>query len=378
MKILVAGPYRDGTGYSHAAIEYIMSLLETDADIVCRHVEMTQTSGDCPDIINDLERKNVEGVDKILQYNLPLTYVKNGRAENVGGFAYETLGMPSNEWLSGINKMDKIIVPCEFQRDNVLRFSSSKPTYVVPHSVDTSEEYRNEDLEDIKLPIDKNTLVFYTISENTPRKNLQSLILSYFMAFSASDNVALVIKTHTPGIKGSAAKNQIQQLIEAIKSQSKRFGNDSVFPRVIVTTDYVSDKKIRAIHRLGHVFVSASHGEGWCLPFIDAINNGNAAIIPEFGAFLDHKSYLEKIGVDYVSGLISPCFGASNSLGVYTSNESWFTISIGDMASKMHKLYLYNRDYYLDSSTKQLRQEYISNNFNRKTIGQKLVQALGE
>lgn len=377
MKVLFTGPYKDGTGYSHGAIEYILSLLETDADVVCRSVQMTNTSGHVPKEILELEKKDINNIDKIFQYNLPTTFVRSGKAENIGGFAYETLGMPMNSWIEGILKMDKVISPCEFQSNNIKNFCPNTEVFTVPHSVDTSDEYRNKEIPEINLPIDSNTLVFYTISEESPRKNLHSLIMSYFMAFSSSDNVALVIKTHIPGIKGGEAKKHIQDTINNVKMSCKKYANDELFPRVTVTTDYVSESKIRAIHNFGDVFVSASHGEGWCLPFVDALNHGNAAIVPNFGAFLDHKEHLQDFGVDYVDGMITPCFGAANSLELYTANESWFSISIGDMAAKMINIYRQKRDYYLDKETVKIRKDYVSSKLNRKTVGKQLIQALG-
>ena len=367
MKVLVTGPYRDGTGYSHAAIEVIMSLLTTDVDVVCRSVKMTKSEGSVPSVIDELERKDIDNVDKIIQYNIPAAFCYNGSAENVGYFAYETQGMPINEWLSNIEKMDKIFVPCAQQAENLSNFVKNPDIYIVPHSVG---ELKPNDSK-IELPIGKNTLKFYTISEFGKRKNLEAMILAYFSAFSSSDDVVLILKTHISGVKGNRAKQEVLNIINSIKEQSGKYGNDALYPQIVVTTDYISEDKLSQIHNYCDVFLSSSNGEGWGLPFIDALNHGNQAIIPDFGAFSDHK-YLEGKGVEFIKGQMSPCFGGANELGVYSSNEQWFSPSVSDMAEKMFNVYM----RYFPDEHKNTRQEYVKNNFNRETIGQQLKKAL--
>ena len=49
MKILYLGHYKEGTGWSKAAIDYIMALDSVGVDVVCRNIKLTDRTGEVPD-----------------------------------------------------------------------------------------------------------------------------------------------------------------------------------------------------------------------------------------------------------------------------------------------------------------------------------------
>jgi hypothetical protein len=48
MKVLYIGPYRDGTGWAHMAIESIQALVKAGADVVARPVKLNGAKPDIP------------------------------------------------------------------------------------------------------------------------------------------------------------------------------------------------------------------------------------------------------------------------------------------------------------------------------------------
>ena len=109
-KVAFISVYKDGGGYSTAAIEHILSLDSIGVQVVPRHIKMTQTSGYVPDRILELEQNNLDNVDAVIQYNLPSEFVYKGNVQNIGMFDYETVSLPNNTWETNIKMMDKIIV----------------------------------------------------------------------------------------------------------------------------------------------------------------------------------------------------------------------------------------------------------------------------
>src|SRR5688500_15022601 len=107
MKVAFLAPYHDGTGYANAAIEYIMSLDAVGINVVTRPVKMTPTTGEIPDRIKELEKKNLDGVDVVFNLNLPSEFAYKGGVKNVGCFYYETTWFPNVDWKYNLDLMDQ-------------------------------------------------------------------------------------------------------------------------------------------------------------------------------------------------------------------------------------------------------------------------------
>lgn len=331
MKVCWIGPYRDGTGYSKASIEYIMALDAVGVDVVCRPVKMTPTSGEIPDKIKELESKSVYDVDVVVQHNLPSEILYKDGVKNVAAFAYETDRLPVGAfWESNLALMDKIVVFCAEQM-KALPDSLKEKAIVVPHPVDLSR-FKDKP-EPIDFELSPSTFKFYTVSEIGRRKNIAGLLLAYFSEFSEDDDVVLIMKLHSPS--RTDASGEIKKQIEEIKKGCRKFGNHSRYPKVILITDYLSDEDIVKLHATGDVFVSASFGEAWCLPASDALASGNPVIAPNFGAFKDYVAHQF-----LVDGSLSPVFGVNNAPdSLYSAEERWFRVDTDKLGKKMRESY---------------------------------------
>jgi glycosyltransferase involved in cell wall biosynthesis len=367
MKSVYIAPFKDGTGYSKAAIEYIMALDSVGVDVVPRAIRMTPTDGPVPDRINELEKLDVDNVDVIIQHNLPDNFVYKNGALNVGIFAYETSGFPNTNWKAHLRLMDKIIVSCEHQKGAIVNTCGSKmadKVSVVPHALDTDKF--DKTYEKLDFGLAKNTFKFYTISEFNRRKNLAALLAAYYSEFDASENVALVVKTHVGSRNGADGSNVVKNLIAEIKNGIRRFVSVSRYPRVIILTDYLDDEEINQIHTSCDVFVTASHGEAFCIPAFDALGFGKQVIAPNYSVFKDYPEFF-----NLVDGVEAPVFGVVNAPPkLYTADELWFNPNIKDLAKTMRSLYD-NKD----SAVGDLK-DVIKSMFSRQAIGTRFKQVL--
>jgi hypothetical protein len=71
MKILYIAHYKEGSGWSRAALDYILALDQNGFDVVCRNIQLTSTEHHVPERIHELESKSLDGVDVCIQHLLP-------------------------------------------------------------------------------------------------------------------------------------------------------------------------------------------------------------------------------------------------------------------------------------------------------------------
>ena len=58
MKILYIGHYKEGSGWSNAAINNILALDSIGIDVVCRNIKLTNSENEVPERIKELEQKH--------------------------------------------------------------------------------------------------------------------------------------------------------------------------------------------------------------------------------------------------------------------------------------------------------------------------------
>lgn len=377
-KVLFIGNYRESSGYSTAQREYILSLLNSGFDVVTRPVRMTASNKAIDKKISDLENKDLKNVDVIIQHNLPSEFVHTDKCLNIGIFDYETSGLPNNDWISNLKGMHKVIVPCEFQKNSLIQLDPSfeGKTFVVPHAINRESTTTQSNF---KLSKDfKSRFKFYTIAECTRRKDLASTILSYSMAFCASDNVLLVIKTHLPSHNEPQTMKYVGDLIQRVRNQSNLYANRSMFPRILVIPSYLSDEDLYGLHDECDVSISTSAGEAFCYPVVDGFVHGNPAIVPNHTAFLDYIK-LDENGVmgKSINATKSPVWGVEDApVGLYTSNESWYKIDNEDMAFWMKEFYDNRNHEMFGEKAKTKRRNLIFDYCSREVVGQKLKEIL--
>lgn len=116
--------------------------------------------------------------------------------------------------------------------------------------------------------------VFLFVGGTLERKGIDILLAAYLRAFSAHDEVCLVIKdTGTKTVyAGQNAREQILSLI-----------GDSTRPRLVYIEDELSDHQLAGVFTACDCYVHPYRGEGFCLPVLEAMACGLPAIVPAGG-----------------------------------------------------------------------------------------------
>lgn len=184
-----------------------------------------------------------------------------------------------------LNHYDAVLVPSFFNADVFKSSGVSVPVEVVPHCAPASRRS--------SAPEHEGGFIFYMISTWTTRKAVLEAISAYLLAFTAEDDVALVIHT-TP--EDQIARERVARGKQALEPHStaswytlaKALAGRTALPKIVLSTRQLAPAEIAKLHEEGSCFFSLSHGEGWGLGSFEAAAFGNPAIVVGWGGPLDY------------------------------------------------------------------------------------------
>ncbi len=385
MKVACISVFKDGTGYAHAATRQALALDAVGVDVVCRSIHLTPHTIQLSDKMEELHCKDLNDVDVAIQYILPHMFHANSKVKNIGAFCWETTNFKYSSWSNKCKLMDELWTTCGQARKAINDSGVSKPTFVFP----VPQPELSDNIEHLKISEADGKCVFYTIAELSKRKNIESLLRAYFLAFTKRDNAVLVVKTYKGGESAESVKQKIKTTIEYIKVHSK-LGPAANYPPVIVDSMYWTEDRIKQLHVLGDVFCTASRGESWAIPAADAMSFGNPAIVPAWGSFPDlmceENSFQQNVDTNLfdiskqpscgrlIPGRLVPVFGQEGFVDLYTSREDWFEVDIRFYADQMKDMFIEWQNTNLWNTTHACKRNM--ERFSFENVGNKMKKRL--
>ena len=195
-----------GDGYGDAALQYIAALEALGVPLTWTPIAW---SGSKRTVAHDyrgpmahLAHRQIE--HDVIVLHMPVNGARDwlesswdGRTVSVT--TWETDRPPAG-WTAMADTFDAVVVPSAFNRDALLAEGCRAPVHAVPHVV----------LPDPRVPPARypdigDRFVFYTIGTWTTRKAMADTVSAFLDAFTARDDVALVVKT-TPWNQQSVAR----------------------------------------------------------------------------------------------------------------------------------------------------------------------------
>jgi glycosyltransferase involved in cell wall biosynthesis len=113
------------------------------------------------------------------------------------------------------------------------------------------------------------------------RKGSDTLLEAYAEAFSAADDVVLVIKDHS---------QDLFYREDTIRRRMRELMSDPSAPEILHIDDFLPATQLAALYRACDVAVFPYRAEGFCVPILESMASGTPAITPNFGACLDFCS----------------------------------------------------------------------------------------
>jgi len=311
-KILLRAPLLTNSGYgvhSRQIFEWLLEKKDIEIDVECLKW------GNTPWLINNKNEPLINEImmrskaltppyDITFQLQLPDEWDSRLGNFNVGLSAFVETEKCNPVWVDACNKMDMIITPSTFTKNVVKRSGIiNKDIHVVP-------EWFNENLiadrenNLISLPEVKTSFNYLMISSLTSispiddRKNLINTISWLYEKHRNDTDVGILLKTSLG--RGSkkdflTTSRYLKQLTDSLKT---KYGNNT---KLYLLHGNMSSKEIASLykHKSIKCLISATRGEGYGLPLIDAAASGMPIIATNWSGHLEFLANYNFLPIDY-------------------------------------------------------------------------------
>ena len=245
----------------------------------------------------------------------------------IGHTVWETTAIPAH-WRSLLNAVDRLLVPCQWNKSVFDACGVTVPIDVIPHVLDeqaTAGAPRAE-------CEDGDGYVFYTIGVWSHRKALYRTVQAFCEAFTADDPVTLVVKTNPDDLTVTGLRRYLgRSVAQAVHGITRRYPRP---PRIRLRVEDLSDEGIRRLHRRGDCYVSLCRGEGWGIGAFDAVAHGKPVVMTGFGGQLDFldRDLAYLVGFDLV-----PVDNPQAPLS-YSPDQRWAEPDVQDGARRLREV----------------------------------------
>lgn len=368
MKILYIGHYKENSGWSQAAIDNILALDSCGIDVVCRNFTLTQDNNfNVPSRIIELESKSVEGATHCIQHVLPHHIVGTDMyTKNVAYYVHETDSIKDHIWKHYLSLVDEVWVP---NSDNAqaLREAGLKSVKIVPHTFNT--DVYTQDYAPVNIA--PGTFKFYYIGDFDTRKNLKSVIKSFYSEFRYDEPVSLILKIKKNHDKYNTLDKEFSDYITNIKQNLRIYPNVTSYNKEIVISEDLTRENILRLHKTCDCFVNTSHGEGWSIPSFEAMCFGNTPICTNFAG---PKDFIDKDDIN-TGSLINGCWSICDHPSppfkeIWSGHECWMIPDEKQIRASM-RFYYENRSS-IDKKAGLIRGQ----NFSYNKIGNLMKETL--
>jgi glycosyltransferase involved in cell wall biosynthesis len=325
MDIKYRAPIFSSTGYSKIArgITKYLTLNGVKVQLVPfeKYRNKMSTDFNYVDLINNRSKSDV-----MIQHCDPSLIMNFANHYNILLTIFELNGIPK-EWVSIVNsRVHELWLPNKF---NVNIFGSSGVNHIphiMPHAIETDIFREKESCFNLK---NKKKFVFLSNFQWGGRKGYDTLLEAYTKEFCGHDDVCLVIK-----IQSNIDENAVKNIITEIRNKWTR----GSAPKIFIWWKYIMDEQLPDLYNLADCFVLPSHGEGWGIPYMEAMSCGLPTIATNWSGnltFMNSKnSFLIKVNK----------FDHPNIGGWYQKPLKWAIPSVKHLRWLMKYVYTHPRE----------------------------------
>ncbi len=235
-------------------------------------------------------------------------------------------GAVPREWINEIEKnVDELWVPSEFVKEVFVRCGvHPERIAIIPNGVNTTsfcaegKSWR---------PQEARGFTFLFVGGAIERKGVDLLVKAYQLAFTAKDDVTLIIKDI-----GSSTFYRHMSLVRLLKEEAAKTNT----PRMLVLLDEFDENKLAELYRGSDVVVLPYRGEGFGMPLVEAMACGKPVIATAEGPAPEFCpadcSYL-------IPAKTVPIPGGINGFGKLAGEATWFEPDLDELARTMRDVY---------------------------------------
>ena len=379
-KVIIRGPVMTQSGYGvHARqfVKYAMKKKDWEVSFQVTPWGITPWQIDTNDpvtkFITDRSIVPQTAYDLSIQIQLPNEWDPNLAKKNVGVSAIVETTRCNPEWVNCCNRMDAVIFPSSFTK-KVVEDTGTLTTsaYVINESF--PEEFEGDDCHiDLDLDTNFNFLVYGQITgENaeTDRKNFFYTIRWLCEEFKKEQDVGIVIKTNAGKntlIDKQVTNQMLKKLLEYVR------GRDTT-PRVHLVHGNLKTTEVGGlyVHPKIKCLVSATRGEGYGLPILEAASQGLPVIATNWSGHLDFMNKGNFIKLDY--DLIDvPKVKIDNH--IFIRGTKWANVKEQDFKKKARKFY---NSHKVPKDWAETLKPKIREHFSQAAIEEKMNKTFSE
>lgn len=222
----------------------------------------------------------------------------NSRLNFMHAYGWEETGFPL-QWANDFNAaLQGMTVISEHVRKVMLDHGVMVPIVVSHDGVDHWDAIvANPDYK-----LNAKSFRFLHVSSCFPRKGVDVMLNAYGQAFSADDDVTLIIKTF------KNPHNEVHRWLDQARADRLDF------PDVVILEEDFSDSTLKALYAQCHALVAPSRAEGFGLPMAEAMLSNLAVITTGWGGQVDFCTHQTAWLIDYSFSKAQTHFNLTNSV----------------------------------------------------------------
>ncbi len=202
-----------------------------------------------------------------------------------------------------LSRVGECWVPCE-QNAQLLRSAGVEQVRVMPHPYDPASPLCK--LTGRRPIADR---LFYSIGAWQPRKGLHELLGAFLSMYGPGDRSRLTLKISGGQWPGYLTPQEsVTFWLADPNVQRQGWTAETLAGHLRVITARLPTDQILKLHFQNNIYVSAAHGEAWCLPAFDAKVAGNRVVHVPFGGTADFCEPTD-VAVPFTMGLVDPTYG---------------------------------------------------------------------
>lgn len=219
----------------------------------------------------------------------------------IGRTVYETDRLPEG-WRQRCLEMDEIWVPSRFNADV---FSAggipSSRIRVLPIGIDAAMFHPG--VQPMRLPLARG-FRFLSVFDWHDRKAPEMLIEAFLREFRKNDDVSLILKVSQNVDRSFSIEDRLFDLIE----RRLRLRLEDI-PPILLLRGKLSEPEMASLYAAAHCFVLPSRGEGWGIPYLEALACECPVIATRWSGPLDflHDGNSDLIDIEDVVPVAADC-----------------------------------------------------------------------
>lgn len=349
--------FLSATGFATAAKNNILALHEAGYNINITALDLgshKKINSDQHNLYKSLSEKNVKKPSIALYHCIPQMQRRvRSVGKTIGYATFETTNPPGN-WGIYLNRNNAVITPSMFNLREFKKLKLSTPIFYVPHCIN----FRVFTPEVIRLLVHKTKFNFLYMGTWKQRKNYEKIITAFLEEFSKQDDVSITIKTTC------TTRVQVENTIKRIKRKIKKIGE---FPEIFIETSTINDDDIASYIKSFDCYISASMGEGFGLPALQAMALKVPTILP------NHSGCTEYANEDTTLLLVPEGYKKITCLDniFQFKNAVWPYISVSQIREKMRYAFSHKAEMIIKADAAYT---YVRDRFDYPVVVDKLQE----